>query len=205
MKLPLKCNAQYYSQFMSPKQSSALFNWLVANLDLNQPEVIQLPNGKETHILPWRMIFLDPQLAQSQLFPSQHGRCATWFSLLTQLQQQIADLTGITFSVAVCLYYPDGEESLGFHSDLPAFGATDVIASISLGAERAFLIRSQDDIEKQYELNLEDGSLLVMGKGFQDNYEHALAKGNKATKPRFNISFRQFSWPDEHSLSPNSE
>ncbi|TMN89927.1 alpha-ketoglutarate-dependent dioxygenase AlkB, partial [Pseudoalteromonas sp. S558] len=67
--------------------------------------------------------------------------------------------------------------------------------SISLGAEREFLIRSQSNIQEQHSLTLEDGSLLIMGKGFQDNYQHALASAPKATRPRFNISFRQFAWP----------
>lgn len=77
-----------------------------------------------------------------------------------------------TLFVALCLYYPNGEESLSFHR------------------ERDFLLRHQNKIDKQYRLSLEKGSLLVMGKGFQDSYQRALAKGTQATKPRFNISFR---------------
>ncbi|CAH9053956.1 hypothetical protein PSECIP111951_00928 [Pseudoalteromonas holothuriae] len=192
MKLPLTRDAHYYSQFMSPSQSKALFEFLMDNYDLSEPEVIDFPDGSQKQILPWRMIFLDTQLAESGGFALHHGRQATSFELLEQLRQEIVKLTGCELAVAVCLYYPDGEESLGFHSDLPAFGSTDVIASISLGAQREFLIRSQTNHDEQHHVTLESGSLLVMGKGFQDIYEHALAKGDSTTGPRFNISFRRF-------------
>ncbi|CAM4168198.1 alpha-ketoglutarate-dependent dioxygenase AlkB [Pseudoalteromonas ostreae] len=195
MKLPLNCDAHYHSQFMSRSQSRAMYDWLTSHFDLTQPELMQMPDGNEVKICPWRMIFLDPKLEQSQLFPLYHGRRAIWFPLLSQLQQQIAELTGVEFSVAVCLYYPDGAESLSFHSDLPAFGPTDIIASISLGAEREFLIRSANNSKDQHSVTLENGSLLIMGQGFQDMYQHALASAENVTSPRFNISFRQFFWP----------
>ncbi|NMR24396.1 hypothetical protein HH219_02330 [Pseudoalteromonas sp. NEC-BIFX-2020_015] len=200
MKLPLNCDAHYYSQFMSRSQSRAIFDWLNVRFDLNEPEFIEMPDGSEVNIFPWRMIFLEPRLEKSGLFSSHHGRHAAWFPLLSRLQQQIAELTGVEFSVAVCLYYPDGKESLSFHSDLSAFGPTDIIASISLGVEREFLIRSQNNDEEQHCVTLEDGSLLIMGEDFQDMYQHALASTPKAIGPRFNISFRQFAWPNEVSV-----
>ncbi|WP_105167462.1 alpha-ketoglutarate-dependent dioxygenase AlkB [Pseudoalteromonas sp. T1lg23B] len=196
MKLALSCDAHYYSQFMSTEQSQALFEWLKSNFDLTEPEKLKMPNGEEVCILPWRMIFVSPEFDNNDVFSEHHGRRAPWFPLLEQLRQQIKDCTGIEFSVGVCLYYPDGEEYMGFHTDLPAFGSTDVIASISLGAEREFLIREQNNPEIQQSVTLGDGSLLVMGNGFQDQYEHAVAKGSKETGPRFNISFRQFKWAE---------
>ncbi|CAM4046285.1 alpha-ketoglutarate-dependent dioxygenase AlkB [Pseudoalteromonas byunsanensis] len=196
MKLALSCDAHYYSQFMSRQQSQAIFDWIASSFDLSDPEKVTLPHGEEVSIWPWKMIFIEPQLADTDAFPQCHGRRVPWPPLLAQLQQQIAQCTGVEFSVGVCLYYPDGEEYMGFHTDLPAFGPTDVIASISLGAEREFLIREQNNPDIQHNLTLEDGSLLVMGKGFQEQYEHAVAKGTKQTGPRFNISFRKFKWAE---------
>ncbi|OHU90579.1 MULTISPECIES: alpha-ketoglutarate-dependent dioxygenase AlkB [Pseudoalteromonas] len=196
MKLALSRDAHYYSQFMSPQQSQAIFDWITSNFDLSEPEKVTMPDGHEVSIWPWKMIFVEPTLVDPAVFPKHHGRRVPWPPILAELQQQIAKRTGVEFSVGVCLYYPDGEEALGFHCDLPAFGPTDVIASISLGAEREFLIREQQNPDEQHSITLEDGSLLVMGKGFQDEYEHAVAKGDKQTGPRFNISFRQFRWPN---------
>ncbi|MBD1583121.1 alpha-ketoglutarate-dependent dioxygenase AlkB [Pseudoalteromonas sp. S16_S37] len=192
MKLPLTCNAYYDSNFMSDELSTSLFNWLMSEFDLSKPEELEFPDGTRGTILPWRMMFLEPNLASSKQFPLHHGRRAATCSELEQLRQQIAQSTGVNLEVAVCLYYPNGEQSLGFHCDLPAFGSTDVIASISLGAPREFLIRANNDHNEQHSLILEHGSLLVMGKGFQDTYQHALAHGTADTGPRFNISFRQF-------------
>ncbi|BBN80549.1 hypothetical protein PA25_05340 [Pseudoalteromonas sp. A25] len=194
MKLPLACNAYYYSNFMSDELSTSLLNWLMSEFDLSQPEELEFPDGTRSSILPWRMMFLAPNLASSDQFPLHHGRRADTCAELEQLRHQIAQCTGVNLAVAVCLYYPNGEESLGFHSDLPAFGSTDVIASISLGAQREFLIRSQNNLSEQQSVTLEHGSLLVMGKGFQDMYEHAVARGAVDMGPRFNISFRQFGY-----------
>nr|WP_246239984.1 alpha-ketoglutarate-dependent dioxygenase AlkB [Pseudoalteromonas caenipelagi] len=190
--MPLSRDAHYYSQFVSDELSQSLFDWLMNSFDLSTPETIELPDGTKRSILPWRMMFLEPNLANSGQFPVHHGRCSVSCDLLEQLRQQIIQITGVNLQVAVCLYYPNGKHNLGFHSDLPAFGSTDTIASISLGAEREFLIRSQHDHNEQYSITLKHGSLLVMGKGFQDVYEHAITEGECDSGVRFNISFRRF-------------
>ncbi|WP_440056291.1 alpha-ketoglutarate-dependent dioxygenase AlkB (plasmid) [Pseudoalteromonas sp. T1lg65] len=192
--LPLDCSAHYYPQFMTHSQSHALFTWLSENCDLTTPDTATMPTGEVLDIWPWKMMFVDPKLVDPSVFPAEHGRRQAWCPLIEQLQQQIKEITGIEFSVGVCLFYPNGEESMGFHTDLSAFGPTNVIASISLGAERNFLIRSQSNPELLHDITLEDGSLFIMGEGFQNNYEHAIAKGNEQTGPRFNITFRQFGW-----------
>ncbi|MCO7189153.1 MULTISPECIES: alpha-ketoglutarate-dependent dioxygenase AlkB [unclassified Pseudoalteromonas] len=192
MKLPLHCESSYDPDFLSDAQSQALFQLLTEHFDVSQPEIITLPNGTDMPILPWKINLLAPSLAESGKFERHHGRQHPWFPLIEQIHQRIAELTGLEFAVCVCLYYPDGKQSMDFHCDLSAFGPTNVIASLSIGAERTFLIRNETDHQEHYEIELENGSLFLMGPGFQSKYQHAIARGPQGTGPRFNLTFRQF-------------
>ena len=58
---------------------------------------------------------------------------------------------------------------MGFHRDLPAYGDTSAIASLSLGAEREFIFRKTTNPDERFAIPLISGSLLFMGKGCQEN------------------------------------
>jgi alkylated DNA repair dioxygenase AlkB len=69
----------------------------------------------------------------------------------------------------------------------------DIIASISLGAKRKFVLRHIDyksnDIDK-YIFDLDNGSLLIMNDSAAKlHWKHSLPK-MKNTGPRINITFR---------------
>jgi len=99
----------------------------------------------------------------------------------------------VNFQVARCAYYANGSEGMDFHSDQPAYGDTSAIASLSLGVEREFVFRDIRSGEL-YCLRLQPGSLLFMGQGCQEKYEHALAKDETCATPRLNLTFRKFGW-----------
>ncbi|QZO15320.1 alpha-ketoglutarate-dependent dioxygenase AlkB [Pseudoalteromonas piscicida] len=198
MKLPLIDNAEaeYIPAFLTKAESHSLYQWLIKHCDLSQPEIITLPNGENTEIRPWKMMFVEPRLEDPAVFPSYHGRRQTWPDLIALIQQRLQTQIGIEFSVCVCIFYPDGEEYMDFHSDLSAFGPTNVIASLSLGAERLFQVRHQENPDEQFEQLLEDGSLFIMGNGFQTQFQHAVPPAPKEIGARFNLTFRQFAWPN---------
>jgi alkylated DNA repair dioxygenase AlkB len=64
-----------------------------------------------------------------------------------------------------------------------------VIASLSLGATRKFVIKHRQNEEK-YEFNLTSGNLVVMDGITQKYYKHAVPKQAKVTEPRINLTFR---------------
>jgi ribonuclease HI len=71
-------------------------------------------------------------------------------------------------------------------------------------------LRRIDDHKSMYELELESGSLLLMGPGTQEHYQHCIRKmGVKALgehggmcKPRINLTFRAFPAPPLPQLVP---
>jgi alkylated DNA repair dioxygenase AlkB len=80
---------------------------------------------------------------------------------------------------------------MGWHSDDEAeLGPHPLVASISLGAERRFLVRRKGE-SRSAELVLGCGSLLLMKRGCQEIYQHSVPKTRKPLGLRINLTFRQ--------------
>ena len=81
---------------------------------------------------------------------------------------------------------------MGMHSDdEKELGPTPSIASVSLGAERAFVMKSKFDLNaKPKRIVLASGSLLLMKGDTQKNYKHGVPKQSARLEPRVNLTFR---------------
>lgn len=90
-------------------------------------------------------------------------------------------------------YYRDGTDTVGWHSDNePGLGPTPFIASLSVGAEREFLLRRISEPSHKVSVTLENGSLLVMSGETQSHWEHSLPRRKRVLGSRINLTFRQF-------------
>lgn len=92
-------------------------------------------------------------------------------------------------TVGLCLYR-DGADSVAWHGDTLGRGATDdtVVAIVSLGAARPFLIRPRGGGASTRFL-VSHGDLITMGGRCQRGFEHAVPKVRTAG-PRISIQFR---------------
>ncbi|MBY4677673.1 alpha-ketoglutarate-dependent dioxygenase AlkB [Marinobacterium arenosum] len=134
MKLPMSCDVEYLESFVSKAESTELFEWFYANCDIQKLEEILMADGTNHPVRPWKIMFVDQELEDYAIFSEVHGRNRMkWPPLIEVIRDRIEQLTGVEFSVCVCLYYPNGEEGIGFHSDPPAFGPTTPLPSISVG------------------------------------------------------------------------
>jgi alkylated DNA repair dioxygenase AlkB len=87
--------------------------------------------------------------------------------------------------------YRDGRDAMGWHSDdEPELGPAPVIASVSLGASRRFVLKHRDDPAQKLALELDHGSLLVMAGATQRHYKHALPRTARPVGERINLTFR---------------
>jgi alkylated DNA repair dioxygenase AlkB len=110
---------------------------------------------------------------------------------LEQLRTRLQTETGHTFNSVLCNLYRTGADSMGWHSDNePELGPDPVIASISLGQRRRFLLRHKQNQQIKHTLPLEHGSLLLMHGPTQVNWQHSLPKSNTAKGQRINLTFR---------------
>lgn len=114
-----------------------------------------------------------------------------WLPLLLDLKDRVENACRHEFNSVLANAYRSGEDSMGWHSDdEPELGAKPLVASLSLGAERRFLVRRKGE-SKSAGFRLGNGSLLVMKQGCQENYQHALPKTRKPVGLRINLTFRQ--------------
>ena len=110
--------------------------------------------------------------------------------LLEQLRAAVEQATGRRYNSVLLNYYRDGADSMGMHSDdEPELGPAPVIASLSYGATRTFVLRHKRS-KRIVKLDLTDGSLLLMAGTLQAHWQHGINKTAKLVGPRLNLTFR---------------
>jgi alkylated DNA repair dioxygenase AlkB len=115
----------------------------------------------------------------------------TWTLELLAIKRRAQAAAETTWNSLLLNSYRNGLDSIGFHADdEPELGMNPVIGSISLGAERKFVLKHPASGEK-LEFNLPNGSLLVMGGASQHHWRHGVPKTKKPVGPRINLTFRR--------------
>jgi alkylated DNA repair dioxygenase AlkB len=119
-----------------------------------------------------------------------------WHSLLAELRGRLESATGGCFNSVLANAYRDGGDSMGWHSDdEKELGPAPLIASVSLGAERRFLVRPRKRAgggkAASRGIKLGHGSLLVMRGDSQRFFQHALPRTRQPVGLRINLTYRQ--------------
>ena len=108
------------------------------------------------------------------------------------VKKKVEKKVGHQFNAALINYYRDGKDYAAWHSDNEKeLGPNPIIASLSFGESRRFVLRLKKEKQTKHEINLQDGDLLVMKGKLQTYWEHQLAKSAKKLGPRINITFRK--------------
>ncbi|KPV93699.1 hypothetical protein AN214_04268 [Pseudoalteromonas sp. P1-9] len=194
MDLRLNCEAFYLDSFMTESTDVTLFNELMNNEKVTCPFEVTLFDGTRLKNDYGKVTFMDENLLEQNVLPSEiWGPTQQWTASIKQLKQQIERFTGHRFHFCVCIYYPNGNVGVDYHCDLPAYGDTEYIASISLGAQRIFSFR-EISTQETTQLILKSGSLLIMGDKCQQNYEHAMLLNPECNLQRINLTFRKYGY-----------
>jgi alkylated DNA repair dioxygenase AlkB len=115
-------------------------------------------------------------------------------ALATRAQCTIADSR---FDSCLVNLYRDGRDSVAWHADDEPEMRDPIIASVSLGAARPFLLQRKNPtpaiasamLPNKLRVELEHGSMLVMLRGVQAEWVHCLPK-QKNCERRVNLTFR---------------
>ena len=119
-----------------------------------------------------------------------------WPAALVPVRKAVSETAGVAFNSVLANLYRDGRDAMGWHSDdEPELGTAPVIASLSLGATRRFVLKAKrpdaDGQLARHVLELPHGSLLLMRGDTQAHYRHALPRTAKPVGPRINLTFRR--------------
>jgi alkylated DNA repair dioxygenase AlkB len=117
---------------------------------------------------------------------------ASWPRALGAIRKGVSAAAGEQFNSVLANLYRDGNDTMGWHSDDEAeLGAQPIIASLSLGATRKFVLKARAAGGPKLEIPLGHGSLLVMRGDTQKHFRHALPRTRRPTGERMNLTFRR--------------
>jgi alkylated DNA repair dioxygenase AlkB len=114
-----------------------------------------------------------------------------WTPELAELRDAVAARLDHRFNSVLLNRYRSGDDGVSWHSDDEReLGGEPLIASLSFGATRRFLLRDRSTRKLAASLPLEHGSLLVMRGRSQRDFQHCVPKDPRATGERINLTFR---------------
>lgn len=114
-----------------------------------------------------------------------------WPEVLERVRRECSQAAGVAFDAVLCNRYRDGADSVAWHADdEPELGPAPVIASVSVGAPRRFVLRRIDDPAERRELVLGHGDLVLMRPPTQRYWHHQIPKTAKPVGERINLTFR---------------
>ncbi len=116
-------------------------------------------------------------------------------ALLEEMRLALSQRYGETFTRVSFALYRHGQDSVAWHGDRVARKMPNaLVATVSVGAPRRFLLRRYGGGARVRALHLGWGDLLVMGGSCQRTFQHAVPKVARAA-PRIAIMFRP-DWPE---------
>ncbi len=116
-----------------------------------------------------------------------------WTPSLQAVKTCMETLAATAFNGALLNFYRDQRDSVGLHADdEKELGPEPVIASVSLGATRAFTLRHRSDRQRPtIRIALPHGSVLLMRGATQRHWKHGIEKQRLPCGPRVNLTFRR--------------
>lgn len=115
--------------------------------------------------------------------------------MLAQLTDRLNEELDAAFNHVVLNLYRDGHDHVGRHTDCETqLGYEPLIASLSLGTERRFVIEPKGR-GRRWRKTLASGSMLVMGGNLQHRFRHSLPRQPSVEGPRINVTWRRMLGP----------
>ncbi|MCE9561968.1 MAG: alpha-ketoglutarate-dependent dioxygenase AlkB [Planctomycetes bacterium] len=115
---------------------------------------------------------------------------AGWLPELAEIKSDVEIASGTSFNSRLLNRYRNGQDSIGFHTDAePELGENPVVATLSFGSERDFVLRHRKKKET-LTYRVGHGSLLVMGGTSQHHWLHSVPKTEEVVGERISLTFR---------------
>jgi len=177
-----------YPHVYSAAQSATLFSCLKENIQWQQ-DIINI-HGRQIPIPRLNAWYGDTNATYH--YSGLHFKPRPWFAELEALKQTAEKLAKTRFNSVLANLYRSGQDSVAWHSDDETeLGKNPIIASLSFGAERDFVLKHKYDTSlKPLRLKLPEGSVLIMAGETQHYWLHQIPKTRKSIEARINLTFR---------------
>ena len=179
---------QYWPTFFPADEAAVYAERLVTELPWSQHEVrIGAKVIPAPRLSSWHG---DPGITYG--YSGARYTASGWPPAIAAVKARVQAGTGHRFNSVLANLYRDGQDGMGWHADRePELGPEPVIASVSFGATRKFMLKHRNKkATPRVDLWLGSGSLLLMLPPTQAHWRHAVPKTQKAIGPRINLTFR---------------
>lgn len=180
--------------FYGKEESRLLQESLINELSFERELVMIMGEEKS----PNRGVDFRSEEGLSYAYSGKRKTGRAWTKTLKKIKDDVERETGERFNACLCNLYPNGDSGMGWHTDAePDLEEDSVIASLSFGARRDFAVRriKREEGEKALLIPLEEGSLLIMERGMQKDWEHSVPKRRRVLELRINLTFRKMRIP----------
>ena len=189
-RIPMQDADVYYLPKLPLGQSAdAVMNQIIAEVP-----------WRAENIVVWGQAYAQPRLTAwygddgtNYTYSGIHLLPLPWTPTLIDIKNRIEKIAAIDFNSVLLNYYRNHRDSMGLHSDdEPELGNRPIIASLSLGEERTFILKHKNRKDlRSVRLRLASGSLLLMKGETQHCWKHGIEKEKLACGPRVNLTFRR--------------
>lgn len=216
IQLDAKSWIDYYPNFLIKEEADTLYSYLDTQIPW-RTVIRETKRGQ--HELPRLQCWMSDSGVKAKLF--QKEPALSWSPEVDKIRKQLESSLKAQFDYVLMNLYRDGKDQIWFHADDEAVSETkfhppgttglfleeegkNVIASISLGVTRKFLVRHKTDSPQKYDFDLPHGSLIVMRGDMQKNWLHSVpgsdtitpghfgsSKSDTITSKRINLTFRK--------------
>ena len=182
------CRLVYVKNWLPQDEAQHLMGQLRSQLPWQQPYITVA--GKKTRIPRMQCWFGDKGAALR--YSAQTFEPLPWDKRLSTIKNRLQDTFQSPYNSVLANLYRDGADAVGWHADNEReLGSTPVIASVSLGETRKFLIKPRAGVDgNRCEFYLGSGDALIMSGNFQRNWLHSLPKTRKPVGERINLTYR---------------
>jgi alkylated DNA repair dioxygenase AlkB len=187
--LPLpSASVRLWRGWLADKEAHALYERLSATLQWEQPS---LTIAGKTHRIP-RLQAWHGDADAVYRYSGTTFTPAPWTPELLYLKQRLEAACDARFNSMLANWYRTGSEGMGFHADKePELGPEPLIASLSLGGARRFVLKPVPKLEvESLSVCLGNGDLLEMAGTTQRYWRHGIPKTTRAVAARINLTFR---------------
>lgn len=178
----------YEPRFLDPTESRAFFKELRQTTPWRQ-EVMAMQG--RTVAVP-RLIAWYGDMQDAERYSRIPLVSQEWTDALRELKARVEARVGLRFDSVLLSLYRDGQDSVAWHRDYTGLvGRKPVIAALSLGATRRFLMKHQrrgDLPTLCYPVT--EGSLLVMQGATNEHWLHHVPKTRERVGERISLTFR---------------
>lgn len=197
---PLPPGVDLHPGFLEPEEAAMLRRDCLQRLQFESPEVSLF--GRR-HPVPRRLAFVAPAGARYRYSGTEHEGAGIP-DFLAELLERVGKRAACAFDSILVSHYRDGNDRVGWHADDESeLGANPVVAILALGATRTLAFRPRGKRPREGEpgsrgprldVPMEDGALLVMGRGVQRHWQHSLPRRARAGE-RLGLGFRRLESP----------